>query len=119
MVRGTLAGSVRRSHAKIEIRNVLNIGASWVRTPLPEGELVGAANALCFEFTQKWNEPCFVNTRMLTLYSSQAGQSPPGKVGCQGLDTPCTANISHANSSQMLVSFLACPACVRGKWYMV
>ncbi len=43
VVRGTLAGSVRRSHAKIEIRNLLNTGASWVRTPLPEGELAGAA----------------------------------------------------------------------------
>jgi len=51
------------------------MGASWVRTPLPEGELVGAANALCFEFTQKWNELCFVNTRMLTLYSSQVDKA--------------------------------------------
>jgi hypothetical protein len=103
--------------------NVPNMGASWVRTPLPEGELVGAANALCFEFTQKWNEPCFVNTRMLTLCSRQAGQSPPGKVGCQGLDTPCTANISHANSSQI---WCLCPFwhaqrvyVVHGTWYEV
>jgi hypothetical protein len=64
--------------------NVPNTGASWVRTPLQEGELVGAANSLCFEFTQKWNELCFVNTRMLTLYSIQAGQSPLARWGARG-----------------------------------
>ena len=72
-------------------RNIVpNMGASWVRTPLPEGELVGAANALCFEFTQKWNELCFVNTRMLQN--------------------------SHKFDACAL---FACPACVRGMWYMV
>ncbi len=83
-------------------------------------------NSLCFEFTQKRNELCFVNTCMLTLYCSQAAWSkPPGKVGFQGLDTPCTANISHANRSQIwcLCPFWDAQHCVRyvvhGTWYEV
>ncbi len=106
-----------RSPSKIEIMYLIweLVGSE---PPCQKGSWWGLHNSLCFEFTQKWNELCFVNILTLTLYSSQAGQSPPGEVGCQGLDTPCTANISQANSSQIwcLCPFWLPSMCM---WYMV
>jgi hypothetical protein len=96
----------------------LIMGASWVRTPLPEGELVGAANALCFKFTQKWNELCFVNTRMLTLYSSQVVKAPLARWGARGWIPPALliSLMQIAHKFDACVLFGIPSVCM---WYMV
>jgi hypothetical protein len=78
-------GSAWRAQARME--NVHILVASWVRTPLPEGVLVGAARHPLHQLYTIRNELCFKYITFI-LYSSQAGLSPPGKVGCRGLDTP-------------------------------
>jgi hypothetical protein len=69
------------------MENVHILVASWVRTPLPEGVLVGAARYPLHQLYTIRNELCCKYITLI-LYSSQAGLSPPGKVGCRGLDTP-------------------------------
>ena len=86
-IRGTwyTVGSAWRAQARME--NVHILVASWVRTPLPEGVLVGAARYPLHQLYTIRNELCCKYITLI-LYSSRAGLSPPGKVGCRGLDTP-------------------------------
>ena len=56
---------------------------------------------------------------MPILYSSQAGKAPPGKVGCRGLDTPCTAYISYLKAHKFF--FVCAPVGMPDvcMWYVV
>jgi hypothetical protein len=75
-IRGTwyTAGSAWRAQARME--NVHILVASWVRTPLPEGVLVGAARYPLHQLYTIRNELCCKYITLI-LYSSQAGLSPP------------------------------------------
>ncbi len=90
---------------------------SWVRTPLPEVELVGAAKYPLHRFNTIRNELCFVNK---CLYCTAARLvKPPGKVGCRGLDTPCTAYISYLKAH--IFFFVCAPVGMPDvcMWYVV
>jgi hypothetical protein len=87
VVRGTLAGSVRRSHAKIEIMYLIRelVGSE---PPCQKGSWWGLQIPSASNLHKNGNELCFVNTRMLTLDSIQAGQSPMARWGARGWIPP-------------------------------
>ncbi len=88
VVRGILVGSVRRAHAKMEIMYITwePVGSE---PPCLKGSWWGL-HTPCTNLTQKWNELCFVTTRML--------------------------KIAHKFDACAL---FACSTCVCGTWYMV
>ena len=88
VVRGTLVGPVGRAHAKMEIMYITwePVGSE---PPCHKGSWWGL-HTPCTNFTQKKNELCFVNTRML--------------------------QIAHKFDACAL---FACSTCVCGTWYMV
>ncbi len=81
--------------------------------PRQKGSWWGLHNSLCFEFTQKWNELCFVNTPMLTLYSRQAARR-----GSRGWVPPALliSLMQIAHKSDACVLFDMPSMCT---WYMV
>ncbi len=66
-VRGTLVGSVRRAHAKIDGNKMYK---TWEpvgsEPPCQKGSWWGL-HTPCTNVSQKWNELCFVNKRMLQI----------------------------------------------------
>jgi hypothetical protein len=63
--------------------------ASWVRTPLPEVELVGAAIHPLHRINSIRNELCFVN--ICLSYTAARLVKPPRQGGVSGAGYPCTA----------------------------
>jgi hypothetical protein len=91
------------------MENVHILVPIWVRTPLPEGVLVGAARYPLHQLYTIRNELCCKYITLI-LYSSQAGFSPPGKVGCRGLDTPSKSSVDEHNlyfARSAIIGYLA------------
>jgi hypothetical protein len=100
VVRGTLVGSVERAHSKMEMMYI-----TWVpvgsEPPCQKGSWWGL-HTPCTNFTQKWNELCFVNTRMLQ------NSHKFNAWALFGMPSMCTWYVVHGMRYE-----------VRGTWYVV
>ena len=83
MIRGTLVGVVARAQARNGKCTYTVEVASWVRTPLPEVELVGAAKYPLHRFNTIRNELCFVN-KCLYCTAARLVKPPPARGGVGG-----------------------------------
>jgi hypothetical protein len=83
MIRGTLVGVVARAQARNGKCTYTVEVASWVRTPLPEVELVGAAKYPLHRFNTIRNELCFVN-KCLYCIAARLVKPPPARGGVGG-----------------------------------
>jgi hypothetical protein len=117
MIRGTLVGVVARAQARNGKCTYTVEVASWVRTPLPEVELVGAAKYPLHRFNTVRNELCFVN-KCLYCTAARLVKPPPARWGVGGWIPPALLYLL-SKSSQIFFVFVPVGMPDVCMWYVV
>jgi hypothetical protein len=92
--------------------------ASWVRTPLPEVELVGAAKYLLHRFNTIRNELCFVN-KCLYCTAARLVKPPPRQGGVSGAGYTLHCLYLLSKGSQIFFVFVPVGMPDVCMWYVV